>query len=113
MPIWTIVDYPKSGENNSPLDYVDKINELDEKDDILERLSFMRDHEFAQWPKSWTFHVWEKVYEIKTKNYRVMYFLENKNIVILHACRKVKQKAKKIDLDRVKNHYHRYLDEKD
>jgi phage-related protein len=113
MPNWKIVFYPEPGENYSPFDYIYQIDDPDEKAEIIHRLEFMRNHEMAEWPHTWTKQIWGKVFELKTKNYRIMYFLEAKNIVLLHACRKGKQKTDKLDSNRAIEHYQNYLANKD
>ena len=112
MPKWTVVFYPPSGARFSPVDSILSLDDEAERGQIAHRLETMAKLDVAQWPHTWVHKITGKVFQLTAGDNRVMYCLDEKRIVVLHVCRKVRQKALAKDIKRAKSHYDSYFTQK-
>jgi phage-related protein len=112
-PIWEIIFYPGRGEKDSPYDYILKLADKNEQAQINHRLEFFRNNEISDWPHLWYHKLVDKIFQLRANNSRIMYFLDSKSkkIVLIHACKKVGQKARSEDIKRAIKHYKDYISE--
>lgn len=110
MSLWNIKYFPASGERNSPYDVIRSLTNTGESASIMHRLGVMRKTDVGDWPQIFKVHkVVDKVYQLPAGDWRVMYFLDNRTIVVIHVCRKVKGKTLPKDTRRAEIHYNRYM----
>jgi phage-related protein len=113
MPKWTVVFFPPSGESDSPYDCILGLSNNAEAAQILHRLSALSELDLTDWPHSWIHKISGKIYQLTAGNNRVLYCLDEKQIVVLHVCRKVKRKTLSKDISRAETHYYEYITQKE
>ncbi len=104
----TVRFFPDNGERNSPLDYIRSVPKADGHL-IGYRLALLAETELADWPPGWVKHFEGKVYELKTKPSRVMFFLDGEYLVVIHAFKKPANKTRPADVNRMRLHFQAYL----
>jgi hypothetical protein len=109
MPVWQIEFYPSSEEHNSPYDYIENLSNKADTSAIEHRLSNLAQRELADWPHTWVHKITDKIFQLTVRNHRLLYCLDGRKIVILHACRKVKAKTLKKDIQRAEINYDSYF----
>ncbi len=112
MPIWDIEFFPPSGERDSPYDYILALSDNVEKVQIRRRLNTLRELELGEWSHRWVHKITTDIWQLTAGNNRLMYFLDGRTIVVLHACRKVKGKTRRQDKERAIIHYDEYMAQK-
>ena len=112
MPIWDIRFYPPSNEQHSPYDYILTLPSPDEKAHILRRLDTLRKLELGEWPHTWIHKIGDEIWQLTAGSNRIMYCLDEKTLVVLHACRKKGQKTRPQDIQRAEIHYAEYMAQK-
>ncbi len=76
------------------------------------RLETLSKLEVGEWPHTWIHKIAGAIFQLAAGNQRIMYCLDAKTIVVLHACRKVKQKTLRKDINRAEIHYNKYMSQK-
>lgn len=113
MPIdWRIEFFPPPGERYSPNDYIDNSLTKSEQTQVMLRLRTMSESQIGSWSKSWIHQIEDNVFQLTAGNHRFMYCLDSKIIVVVHACRKVKRKALRKDVNRAIAHWNEYMSRK-
>jgi len=112
MPVWQIEFYPSPEEDKSPFDYIRDLPDDADTAAIRHRLKIMSQLELADWPHIWIHKIIDDIYQLTVHNHRLLYCLDGRKIVILHACRKVKQRTLKKDKDRAVINYNNYFSKK-
>jgi phage-related protein len=113
MFMWQIHFFPPSGERYSPYDFVVGLPRESDAAAVIHRLESMRKMEMADWPSAWVHKLVGKIYQLKVGAFRLMYCLDRRTIVVLHACRKKGQRTKPQDLERAETHYRRYFTQRE
>lgn len=108
MALWRIVFYPRSGDRHSPYDYLRDLPDVKAEAQIVHRLKTISELPLADWP-NWTHHIVDKIYQLTSGAYRVMYFFDGFDIMIVHAFRKKSRKTPSVDVNRALAHYERYF----
>lgn len=110
MGMWQIIFYPPKGERHSPYDFLKEMPDGSAQAQIVHRLRVISELPLSDWP-SWTHRVEGKIYQLSSGAYRVMYFLDGEDIVIVHAFRKKSRKTRRSAINRALDHRTRYFDE--
>lgn len=97
MRIWNILYFPPKGERNSPIDNLRTRLDADEQANFVERFLKMSELEMTEWAHDWRKRI-GAVYQLTAGNFRAYYGIRGRQIIIVHVCRKVGQKAKTQDL---------------
>jgi phage-related protein len=108
MAIFQIVYFPAHEQRNSPYDYIVNLPKI-EQAHIYHRLKYLLENPINEWPKSWIHQIKGKIYQLTAGDQRIMYYLDQNKIVILHAFRKRKQKTDISDIQTAIDHYNNYL----
>jgi hypothetical protein len=108
VTIWVVVYFPAPDDRDSPFKYILGLSDVTDQAAIFNRLKLLCERGVADWPTGWYRHLFDKVFEFKIPPHRLMYCLDTGKIVILHACRKASQKARKLDLERARLNYKAY-----
>jgi phage-related protein len=111
MANWHVVFFPKAGDTDSPDDFIASLPN-NEAAQIEHRLKVLEKLELVNWPSGWTKKIEGEIYQLTAGGNRLYYCLDGSDIVVLHACKKVRQKALRKDLNRAKIHYGDYLQSK-
>jgi hypothetical protein len=106
-----IVFYPARGEPNSPADFINAIEDKDEQELLRSRLKLLSVREPFQWSFGWCKH-YNKIYQLRTDKHRLILYVENEELVVLHAFKKQSKGTEKTDINRWKKHLKSYLDAK-
>ncbi len=112
MPVWEIEFHPPQDQHHSPFDYIINLSSSSDKAAIEHRLTNLAERELADWPHTWVHKIVDDIFQLTVNNHRLLYCLDGKKIVILHACRKVKQKTKQKDINRAITNYNNYFEKK-
>jgi len=112
MAIWNILFHPTSDNRNAPFDYIQQIPNEAQQTTIINRLQELARRDIADWPHTWVHKITGDLFQLTVGSHRLLYCLEGKNIVILHAFRKQTQKTPKKEIKRAINNYHRYFSSK-
>ena len=114
MIAWKIEFFPASGKRYSPYDVIRSLTNTGVSGTIMHRLDVMRKTEIGDWSRSFKAHkIADKIYQLPAGNWRVMYFLDTRTIVVVHVCRKVKGKTHPRDIARAETHYNQYMLQKE
>jgi phage-related protein len=80
----------------SPWDYINSLPDT-EAANILHRLDVMSKTPVHEWP--WVDHLEGKLWELKSPPHRLLYFLKEDEIIVLHAARKKGRKLNRKDIE--------------
>ena len=113
MSIWKVVYFPSEDQKQSPVNYIKNLPE-NEANLVLNRLLLISQREPNEWlDNTWT-KIWDgKIWQLDGTQTRVLLCrdtdeLGERKIVVLHACKKQKQKTHPRDAQRAKNQYAKY-----
>jgi phage-related protein len=110
MSIWDIVFFPPSSERYSPYDYITGLSDPAESRKIRHRLEALGELEIGDWPSQWVKIHTGDIWQLKADPHRVMFCLDHRTIVVLHAFRKVGQRTRRKDVQRAMIHYNMYIE---
>jgi mRNA-degrading endonuclease RelE of RelBE toxin-antitoxin system len=100
---WTVRFSPVKGERGSPEDFVASIDSANDRANIyakLKHVSTIKNHlEWSGAGAKRIEHRGERIHQLRQGNYRVYYFFQRKEVIVVHICRKQRGKAKTRDLD--------------
>jgi phage-related protein len=113
MPVWRIVYFPRSGERHSPEDYIEGLSHLSEKALIRRRLETLSELQIGDWPEGWVKVHTGDIRQLYVGPNRILFCLDHRTIVVLHAFRKSGHKTGSKDTRRAINHYNRYIELKE
>ena len=102
-------------ENNgvSPArEYVISLSES-EQAKIRLRLDFFCERPMGEWPQTWYDKVESNIWELKSPPYRLLYFLHDGCLVVLHALKKARWKLHENDKATARRRRDRYVSVKD
>ena len=102
MRIWDLFYCGSDIVNESPEDFLDvlTVNAPQESAIIDRRLDSLRDMPLQNWPPKWIERISKNRYQLKAADHRVYFGIYEKKLVVFYICRKVANKAKRIDLIR-------------
>ena len=112
MPIWHIIYFPPSDGKDSPYEYIKGLSDKSEQAQITRRLKELSERELVDWPSSWVHKVDDKILQLTAHDHRIMFCIDQGELVVLHACRKVKGKTHTRDLKRACINYTAYFEKK-
>jgi phage-related protein len=104
--------FPPAGKRHSPFDYISNLSNNAQRAQIVHRLDTLKKLEIGDWPHTWIHKIRGAIYQLTAGDHRIMFCLDNKTIVVLHICRKVKQKTRRKDIKRAEIHYNEYVTQK-
>ena len=83
----------------SPRGYISELPAAD-RANVDHRFGVIRDFDIPDWPRSWVKKLEDKIWQLKSKSTRILYFLHDDAIIVVHAFRKrtLKTRRKHIDL---------------
>ncbi len=111
--IWPIIYYPPSNKHGSPYAYILSV-EVDEQSAIIHRLEFLSNNLLADWPHPWIHKITDNIFQLTAgKRSRIFYFLDDHQLIVVHACKKVAQKTRLADIEQAKTNCKEYLKMKD
>jgi phage-related protein len=105
MYLWDIEFFPPRGQRLSPHDIFSNWPNAAEKANARHKLDYLRENQYADWPKTWYHKVDQKILQLSANDMRIMFCIKDRRIVILHICKKGSKKTHKRDIDRAKRHY--------
>ncbi len=112
MSLWGIKYHPPKGERNSPVDIIVSIPDNNNaRTKIVRWLEFMCQHSLEDWLN--VKNITGKIWQLRAGSYRVYYFLDGRDIVVVHCCRKKGKKALRKDLQRAELNYDDYFASKE
>lgn len=107
MGIWKTIFFPAPDNRNSPYEYIEGLSPS-EQAKIIHRLEVLESLDLADWPHKWIHKLDNDIFQLTCRAHRLMYCLDVNLIVVLHACKKVKQKTHVRDLNRARSNYELY-----
>jgi len=111
--IWEVGFFPLPEERKSAFDFIEELP-VKIQSTVKNKIRTQRKLEKQDWPPKWEIKsINNNLYQFTpTKKYRLYFTLDGNTIVFLHACKKVKGKADKLDIARAKSHRDMYYSEK-
>jgi len=92
--------FPESGNNYSPQDFIDDIQDVDERLRIIHTLTKLSDHPYQDWAHFVTIKKVASHVQMTINPHRLYFLIAGRKLVIYHICRKKSQKAKPSDIQR-------------
>lgn len=111
--LWQIEFFPSEDDRDSPFNYIAGLSNESDQDAIMHRLKdILGKRPKSDWPHTFVHKIEGDIYQLTAGQHRLLFVLDDKKILILHACRKQKKKLLKKDKKRAILNYHKYLDQK-
>jgi putative component of toxin-antitoxin plasmid stabilization module len=101
MPLWKIGYYPEQDDKKSPYTRIQSLTDVNEAVFINRKLELLADLNRMAWSNFVELKPIEKdIFQITAGNHRIYLSLDQrqKTIVVFHVCRKVGQRARKVDI---------------
>lgn len=108
--IWTIKFFPPKDEKNAPFTYVLSLANKKEQAQLIHRLETIAKLERVDWPSKWYHGIQDNILQLSAGKSRLLFVLDNRNIIIVHAFRKKSQKTRKRDIERAILNYNHYME---
>ena len=110
MTRFQVVFYPPKGENHSPQDTLEGLDEP-QRTSIQKHLERYEKLEYVLWPRSWSKKHTGDIRQSDKGDYRIMFILDEPYLVVLHIFRKQGQKTHPRAVNRAISNYQAYLDD--
>jgi phage-related protein len=107
--VWKLIYHDEPG-NPSPRGYISGVSASD-RANIDHRLNYLRKHPINEWPRAWIEKLEGKIWELRSGAHRILYFLENDTIIVVHALRKRGRKISRNDISLALRRMTYYLDQ--
>jgi len=113
MHPWTILFFPRSGDQHAPLDYIRQLTG-EEQNIIRQKLEVLRELEFPQWrATNWVKQHTGDIWQLRCGDHRLLFVLDGKQIVVVHAFRKKTEKTETRHIRRAIANYQSYREQRD
>ena len=99
--------YHEEPGKTSPRAYIDSLKPT-EKANIDHRLEVLREYPIHEWPSGWVKKIENKIWELKSDKHRILYFITEIKIVVVHAFKKSGKKTKQKDIRLAQSRYNDY-----
>ena len=94
----------------SPLGYINDLRPA-EKAKVFHQLEVLQQTPIPQWPPKWVSILEDKIWELKSGDHRILFFLHTESIVVVHAVRKRARTLRRSDIKLAKRRRGDYVHE--